>query len=423
MNRTLPPPIRKIENYQLMSPSKILADNEIPFYYFQNELLELLHFSIVVQAGFLYQEQNCVAATCYGVVRDHPRDMSTADFSALLDSLGASFSMATGLQSARLNLVVPKRNVQKVLAIVFDLLRNPCFDEESLNLRKERTLQDWKCNQLKPDARITELVFQHYFAEKTPMSIPLNETVIRRVTLQDIQAYYEKSFCAENITFYATGALDQNDISFIVSELSRFPKGRPLPQVSRLAPAPDLTQVFERKNNCCQSAVMLCKPFFNLTSDFLRRFNVVNTILGGYFGSRLMTNLRETNGFTYNAGSDLCRLPNEGILMLSADVGTQYTRQTIDECRKELKLLCETLVEEDEMNLVRNYLIGKELRSVDGSVAYMKQYINWHLYGGDESEFYKNLDTIETISSDDVKEMAMQYFVPESFSTFVVGEM
>ena len=327
------------------------------------------------------------------------------------------------MQSAKLNLIVPKRNVQKVLTLIFDLLRNPCFDEESLNLRKERTLQDWKYNQLKSDARVTELVFHHYFAENSPMSTPLNEEIIRKVTLQDIQEYYSKSFCAENIAFYASGALEEKDVCFIIKELSALSKGGRLPQVSFLNPDAAPTLVFEKKENCCQSSVALCRPFFTLPSGLLRRFSVVNTILGGYFGSRLMTNLRETNGFTYNAGSDLLRLPDAGILMLTTDVGTQYTRQAVSECRSELQKLCETLVDDDEMELVRNYLIGKELRAIDGSVAYMKQYINWHLADSDETEFYKDLETIEEISVEEIRQMAQQYLTPESFATFVVGEM
>jgi predicted Zn-dependent peptidase len=88
---------------------------------------------------------------------------------------------------------------------------------------------------------------------------------------------------------------------------------------------------------------------------------VLNTMLGGYFGSRLMTNLREDKGYTYGIGSAMVPLQHSGYFFITCEVGAEVTGEALKEIRKELDLLRSEEVKEEELSLVKNYMLGSFL--------------------------------------------------------------
>ena len=158
------------------------------------------------------------------------------------------------------------------------------------------------------------------------------------------------------------------------------------------------------------------------THEERRNFEILSTLYGGYFGSRLMQNLREENGYTYGVFCSSLYYENESVFYIEADVVVDKTKDAMDECFNEMILLQNELVSDEELSLVKSYMIGELLRQVDGSVSYLKRYAFWSDFQLDETEMQKMMDAIHNITPQTIQSLSKQYLQPEMFATIVVGK-
>jgi len=150
---------------------------------------------------------------------------------------------------------------------------------------------------------------------------------------------------------------------------------------------------------------------------------ILSTILGGYFGSRLMANIREDKGYTYGIGSGLVSMRHSGYLYIASDVGANVREQAVEEIYKEIDRLCNDLVSTEELNLVRNYMTGAFLRNIDGPFAIAERFISTFDYDLDFKEYYlRYLDIIKTITSEKNYGAGNQIFTKKSFFEAVSGK-
>jgi len=137
---------------------------------------------------------------------------------------------------------------------------------------------------------------------------------------------------------------------------------------------------------------------------------VVDSILGGYFGSRLMKNIREEKGYTYGISSSLSSLDLSGYKVISTEVGQKYYQKTIDEIYKEIRLLQNNPVTKEELAVVRNYMSGEMVRMFDGPFALAESFKSAWEFGLDNSYYYRMAEKIKTIDADEITELAKTYY-------------
>jgi predicted Zn-dependent peptidase len=177
------------------------------------------------------------------------------------------------------------------------------------------------------------------------------------------------------------------------------------------------------KSDAIQSAIRVGRILFNKTHPDYFKFQVLNTILGGYFGSRLMANIREDKGYTYGIGSGLNSLLHSGYFFISTEVGADVTTKALDEIHKELKLLREDLVSESELETVRNYILGQFLRSVDGPFALAEKFKAVYEFGLDYSYYDKYFHAVKTVTPAEIRDLANKYFQEKDLIECVAGKM
>ncbi len=130
---------------------------------------------------------------------------------------------------------------------------------------------------------------------------------------------------------------------------------------------------------------------------------VLNTLFGGFFGSRLMSNIREEKGYTYGIHSFLENHIGESAWVISTEAGKDVCEAAIDEVYKEMKMLREEDIDEEELLLVKNYLMGISLGDVDGPFHVISRWKSLLINGLDENYFYDSINTIKNISADGIK--------------------
>jgi zinc protease len=148
----------------------------------------------------------------------------------------------------------------------------------------------------------------------------------------------------------------------------------------------------------------------------------LNTVFGGYFGSRLMTNIREDKGYTYGIGSGVVSFSHAGYFTISTEVGSEVTSDAIKEIYFELNKIKTEIISENELSLVRNYMLGAFLRSIDGPFALADRFKGIHFSGLDYDYYERYVETIQTISSKKLMELANTYLKKEELIELVVGK-
>jgi predicted Zn-dependent peptidase len=137
---------------------------------------------------------------------------------------------------------------------------------------------------------------------------------------------------------------------------------------------------------------------------------ILDSILGGYFGSRLMKNLREEKGYTYGISSSLSSFDLSGYKIISTEVGSKYSQKSIDEIYKEIRILQNVAVKKEEMSIVRNYMSGEMVRMFDGPFALAESFRSAWEFGLDNSYYHRLSEKIRTIEPDEIVELAKKYY-------------
>ena len=182
-------------------------------------------------------------------------------------------------------------------------------------------------------------------------------------------------------------------------------------------------KVYEEKPGAIQSGIRIGRVLnVKYGSNEFFKLQIINTILGGYFGSRLMSNIREDKGYTYGIGSAVVSMEDAIFFFISAEVGADVTNETLQEVYFELNRLCDDLVPKEELVMVKNYMLGSMLKSSDGPFSMADKYKSVYLKGEDLSFYDRYISMINKVTSEELLTVAKKYFNPEEMLEVVVGK-
>jgi predicted Zn-dependent peptidase len=198
-----------------------------------------------------------------------------------------------------------------------------------------------------------------------------------------------------------------------------FKKDKPV-RTHQIQPAGKKVQEIINDAAGVQGAIRMAAPAINRHHPDFPKLQVVNNIFGGFFGSRLMANIREDKGYTYGIYSYLQNHLHETALMISTEAGRDVCAATITEVYKEMQLLRDALVDEEELSLVKNYMMGSILGDLDGPFQIINRWKNYVLHGLDEQYFYQSIHAIKTITAEEVQALAKQYLQQDQFYALTV---
>jgi zinc protease len=416
------PPIHKIVPFSLEKPFLTILFNGIKFYLFQNQSLDVIFFTLMVKSGYLFENQKFVASSCYSLLSESSGKYTSSEVEDFLDFYGSEFSASVRMDYVELNFVIPKSNCEKVLPFIFDFVAYPHFNSDNLSLYKERKIKNLEYNSMQVSYCSTQYMFKTLFNQKLPIGEILTKEHIENVTVSNLQSYHRETFCAENIRLFVSGNVDEN-LQGLISELfSEIKSNKPIsyPDYFPKYQVPDKL-VVEKREDVVQSAIMLCRRFNSYLCPDRKDFSLVSMLFGGYFGARLMKNLREKNGYTYGVYNGVLYFAGSSIYYIKSEVNVDKTKEALEKCINEMNRLSSEYVTDKELNTVKNYMLGGLLRNFDGTVSYMNNFIQWNDFGVDESELNKTIKAINQMTPQRVTELSCKYLIPDEFSTIVVG--
>lgn len=422
MNRTLAPEYNPVKKLNLVSPKNITLDNGIPMYYFNAGSQEVLRIEVFLKAGSRYQSAPLIAHVVNNMLNEGTKSHTAAQIAETFEYYGAYLHTECDLDNASVVLYLQNKHLDYLLPLMLELLTEAIFPEHELEIYLENAKQKFLVNQQKVNY-LARKHFAHALYGESTYGFMVTEQHYNNVHQNLLIDFYKKYYCAENITLIVSGKVGEKELKLINNIFTGISNGKKQEKSILSLSDYKASQKHIPKKDAVQNAIRIGKVLFNKTHKDYFDFQVLNTILGGYFGSRLMSNIREDKGYTYGIGSAIVSLEDSGYFFISTEVGADVSNQATEEIYNEIKKLINEPVSKEELNLVKNYLAGTLLRSLDGPFALAEKFKAAHIFGFDMSYYNNMLNQIHNISPQRIQELAKNYLQPDSLTEIVVGKV
>ncbi|WP_204356513.1 M16 family metallopeptidase [Arcticibacterium luteifluviistationis] len=421
LERSQAPAFKSVESVKLAEAEKDVFQNEIPLYSVGFASQEVIKLELVFEAGSAFEKKLGTSALFSKLLLGGTKTRTGSEIMAGFDQYGGFIEVSSRIERLYIVLYGLKKYLDKYLTIIQDMLENSVFPEDELELQRKIALQNLKLNLGKSSYLANKEFKDVMFGSVNPYGKVLNSESLETVTREDLVEFYETNVQGKSFRIFASGNVKDKEKqllkSYFGSETYTAQNRLDIP-FEIFSPSKRLVTLEDKM----QSTIRLGKPLFDRMHPEFFQMAVTNTVFGGYFGSRLMTNIREDKGFTYGISSSVNPLRGFGYLMIGSDVVKENTQETLNEIEKEINLLRNEEVSQDELETVKNYMSGSFAGSITTSFELMERNKNIILSELPKGYYDNFIDRINAVTTAEVLEMANKHLSMESLSEVVVGE-
>lgn len=424
VNRKTGPSIKVPDKITLPVIEEYTLQNNIPLFTINSDEHEIIKMDFIFKAGLWYQKQPLVSSFTSMMLKEGTKNLSSFEIAEKLDFYGASIACVSEKDNANVSLYTIKKHFSEIIKILDEILYKPTFPENELQIIKNLKKSEYQIDSEKVDTISSKEFYKNLFGSNHPYSNYYEITDFDKITQKQLFNHFSRHYIANTCKIIVSGKLDDN--FFMLTE-KYFGKQKWYSDTpDRKSGNHEISSTDERyihieKQGALQSSIRIGNLTINKKHPDYPLLVILNTILGGYFGSRLMSNIREDKGYTYGINSIVYSLINTGVFVIITEVAKKHVKNTINEIFSEIKKLKTELVPEDELNSVKSYLIGEFIKFFDSPFASadaFKSIIDYNL----DLNYYKNLfDKIRTVESKEILYIANKYLDESKMITVVAG--
>jgi predicted Zn-dependent peptidase len=324
--------------------------------------------------------------------------------------------------SAGMSILFITRHLEKIIGLCNEILFHPVFPKEELDALMKKRLQWFTLGREKVHVIATDQFFESVFGSSHPYgrkNIARDFTGISRDQLVD---FHREHYTTSGMTIIAAGKIPAETMPLLNRYFGQTSGGNNVTRGNNIIPAGKRERkIHIPRQDAVQAAIRIGSSTINKREDDYPGLKVVDTVLGGYFGSRLMKNIREEKGYTYGIHSSVVSFNLTGYKVIATEVGKEYTKQTLDEIYNEILNLQKYPVEKDELEIVKSFMLGEMVRMFDGPFALAESFRAAWEFGLDNSYYYKLAGRIKTIEPDEIIHLAGTYYSLDDLYEIVAG--
>ena len=423
LNRLTPPEFKTIDKVDILKANKIALPNKINTYEINAGSQDLIKLELMFSAGSRFQEKPLLAYAANTLIMEGTEKYTSEQIANITDYYGAFLQTEIDKDYAGVTLYTLNKHLDHVLPLLKSVVTEAVFPIEEI----ETFIQNEKQRFLVDEKKVSVIARKHFnemiFGSAHAYGYNLKIEDFDNLTREAIQGFYNQYYHAGNCTIIVAGKISEKENKKIASYFGENFIVKPIPAYSpkTIQSSNENKKVLFRED-AVQSAIRIGRLLFNKNHPDYFGMQVLNTILGGYFGSRLMANIREDKGYTYGIGSGLLSMKEAGAFFISTEVGVEVCKEAIHEIYLEIKRLREELISEEELQLVKNYMMGVFLKNVDGPFALSDRLKSLLEYDFGYEFFDQYIETIKTITAFQIKELANKYLKEEDLLELVVGK-
>ena len=422
LDRTISPAFQTIAAINIPPVQVITLSNGIPLYVVNVGEQPVIKIEFIFEAGSWQEPQNGVSSFTSKMISEGTSKHSSAEISEYFDKFGSFIESGQGLDRANLVVYGLKKHLSFLLPMVQELLNDAIFPEKELETFKNIQQQTLQVNSEKTAFIANKTFRKKVFGNVHPYGNSMTEKAIEGINQEVLIDFYRNYWQGEPYRIYLSGNVGEAEIKQIEQYFgSNIISQSASNKTFADAVLPKKENILIEKEGAMQSSIRMGKQLMTRKHPDFFTMLLLNEVLGGYFGSRLMKNIREEKGLTYGISSNLALFGQAGYFVIGTDVKREFTQQTIDEIHKEIKILQTELITGDELEVVKNYMVGSFAGSLNTPFDIADRYkviFSENL----PLDFYDNyIPTIQQISDVMLLEAANKYLAIDSLFEVVVG--
>ncbi len=422
LDRRKAPSFNEIDKVAFIHPTIHYLSNGLKINALSGGSQDIVKIDFVFNAGTWHQNKPLVASTTNNLLKEGTKNYTAFEIIDGIDQYGAYLQTDADFDNSSITLYTLNTHLKEVLNFFKDVVLHPIFDEKEFEIFKKNSIEKFKVSMEKVSYVARKESMKQIFGTKSPYGTSAELADFINLNRNDILDFHHKYYGLNNCEVIISGKVTSTCLDLLEEFFGsiKFDKIDDLNTISN-SNEEQHSKIFIKKPQSLQSAIRIGKQFPNKLHPDYFGLQILNTILGGYFGSRLMKNIREDKGYTYGISSGILSLQHGGFFYISAEVGGEVTKETLFEIYKEIKLLQTEEVGKEELNLVRNYLMGKMLKSCDGPFNMAEMFENVYFYGLGYDFYNRYIEKIKAITPVEIMRLANQYLT--DFKETVVGKL
>ncbi|WP_205501509.1 M16 family metallopeptidase [Rufibacter psychrotolerans] len=420
LNRSQAPAVAELTTDLSITPEVVSTPSGARLHIFQNNIQPVTRIEFVFQAGKWYQPKAGVASLTAKMLKEGTQSYTAKQIADMVDYYGASLEVNHGFDRATVTLYCLSKFVPTLLPLAFEVIYHPSFPEAELSLMKQRVIQTLSVDKQKNSYLATEAFTTAIYGQQHPYATLITAEEIEAITVDDLVNFHKEAYTFSTAEVFVTGDVTPADIerlrTGIKAESSSNKVGLSVP-----ASEPKTGVQVERTANEMQASIRVGKPSLRPSHHDYPALYLLNHIFGGYFGARLMKNIREDKGFTYGIYSSLTHKEQNSLFTIGTDIKGDKVNETLEEISKEMATLRNEPIPAEELETAKKHLSGKFLSDHATIFDKMDRYRSNTLLGLPTTFYTDLLQQIQLLSAEQLQEVANKYFVDADLIKIVTG--
>lgn len=424
LNRSVVPPIQSISPIPLTQMSHQQFSNGLSFHFIKGGNQPILRLEFIYQIQQNDKANIAVYNLLIKMLQEGTSKYTTSEIHEIFEHWGAFVDFKSSFDRLNLTIYVLAKYLKQILPLLKSLMDDSVFPNQQFEIQKNLTYQNLTVNLTKTQYVASQLFREKIFGQDSRYGKRLTLENLEEISRKDVFETYQSIIQNKPFDIILAGQVENEHIQLLESFFGQQTFTHSLGDIpSEEAIYQQVTgKYYQEKEGALQSSIRIGKVLFDKKHPDFFDFMVLNTILGGYFGSRLMQNIREDKGYTYGINSQNAVLENIGYWVIGTDVKQEFTDQTLEEIYKEIQLLQSELVSHEELEKVKNYLMGAWVRGIVTPFDLADKFKAIHYHGLDYSFYTQYWESIQNITSERIMQIAQKHLKIESLTEVIVGK-
>jgi len=412
---------QEIHMPNFLTPKMLCLANGLEVYVMEGGGQEICRLDMVFEAGSKVQKKALEASMCNAMLFEGTAQKKADEIHESLDFYGAYTQLDINSDRAIVSLYTLNRYFDKVLPIFIDAIKNANFPEDEFKVILAQKKQSFIINSEKVEFKARNTFFKTLFKDH---SYGFSETIkdFENISPEDLVNFQDEHYKNASMKVYVAGLMPENGEAILDEYLGNW-KLKKTPTLQEYCTEVKKDKIHIAKEGALQSAIRIGRVCFNSHHKDYHQLKFLSVVLGGYFGSRLMSNIREDKGLTYGIGAICVPQEESGYFSISTEVKGERTQLALQEIYNELRRLREELIPVEELSLVKNYIMGQILKSADGPFAQasLLKYMHIQKVGFEFYDSYQFL--LDNLDAQSLQDLANKYLKEEDLCEIVVGNI
>lgn len=421
MDRTIAPKLNYIDNINIIKPLRKKTLNGNVYFELPSDKLPIIKVDLLFPAGNILDENPLVASLCTNLLTAGTSTMTAKQIAETIDFHGASINFSVSKKFSIIHVLCLQKFAEPILNLLKAILSDPIFPQEEINIAIEKNLQGLKINLEKVSFIAARKFNELVFGKSHPYGKNVELENFNNITSKQLFDFFTRHYKNTKPIVVLSGNINNTVTQNFEAFIDNFRTTELFDNVTPI-------KINKQKNlSVCvnkegvQSAIRYGTTTINKYHPDYHQLVFTNTLLGGYFGSRLIKNIREEKGLTYGIYSHLHSFTETGLFYIGSDVGAEYGQATIKEIIHEIKNLQDHLVSDEEIERVKNFLTGSLLQKFDGIFEIGDVFMELKKFGLDWDYYHHLFETIKQITAYDVRNIANKYLDTNNMLSLIVG--